>query len=247
MKRLLAITLVAGCTSPHDVRVVELADLTQSKAYAHIDANTVYISIDTGSLSKPDRCAVLAGNLQATYADQPVFSIEPGGTVYSSDGVAGCDSGALILAHTSVLPLAPDAQVVFRLYDGTDELRMTAIGPGAPRTITADGGNLVPGTMATLRWSPATDTVFQAPGTLRLDCSDRSSGLTILYEQMTTANTVWTFTVPATSYRGSLDCHVLMDAPSAGISECGFGSCAEYVDLGQGAGAVGTFSFELSI
>jgi hypothetical protein len=186
----------------------------------------------------PD-CHVLGDDVVATL-DGDVIGLDHGGLVpdpnYADGSHLEC-SGPHFVTSVPAADTAPGSSFDLVIRDATAEIHVSLVDPFATRTIALDGGgSLVPGTTATIRWSPTTDdleplTTNGIPAPIvdtSMDCTPpifpgvflRTSDGTLIKD-----GNAFSFSVPSTNNQHYTLACTLGTMVYATITACDFASC----------------------
>lgn len=245
MRGIVAVWLVAtGCVEEgKDVRIAHVAALAQAQVTieqwpdGHLHAS---FDFPGGAISKT--CSILAGDVQATWGGVPVATIERGST--GPQGADRCYLPTMMLPAIDDPALAGlDALVDLTVFDGTSELHLVAVGALAPRRLVPDGGKVVAGTTAVLRWTSTTDTWLSQNAKdggdgIGFECDDPTFRYGApIFRASTVDSTYWTplhvdgdvFSFDAIEerpYAGTMACKLSAIA-YAQIAQCDFADCEQ--------------------
>lgn len=244
----IAALVLGACTGVDQLTVVDdhVSALSGWTIEGHIWWNpTPDVQLYLGPRGGSD-CHVLAGGARATFNGAPV-DLDPGGTTTDPDtGRPSCVTPMVAFP----LPATPQADAPFDLVisDDTATVHLGLVNAIAPRAVTLDGGgSLVPGTTATIRWTPSTDdleSTTRGGNDISMYCTppifptlDTGDG------SLVRSGNAFSFAVPSTNNQHyTLSCY-LDTIVYATVSACDLASCKVELRL---PGAY-DFPFQLTI
>ncbi len=245
MRGIAAIALVASACVQQgkDVRQAHLTALAQATVAIAAGADgQLHATLDFPGGAYAKTCTVLAPDIEATWGGVAVTTIARGDV--GVPGQDACDLPDLTLPALDASQSALDSLVDLTLYDATGEVHLVAVGPLAPRALVPDGGKIVAGTTAVVRWTSATDTWLSVNAKdggdgIMFECDDPSGNTVFLASTVDPATwpalhvtgDVFSFEVVDNSpYTGTMSCKLSAIA-YAQIAQCDFAGCEDRIAL----------------
>lgn len=250
-----ALALAACVDQGKDVRVAQLAALAQADVTIAAGADgRLHATLDFPGGAYSKTCTVLAAGIQATWDGAPIAAIARGGT--GPEGADRCDLPDLTLPALDASASSLHALVDLTLFDASGEVHMVSVGPLAPRELVPDGGKIVAGTKAVVRWTATTDTWLSVNAKdggdgIMFECDDPSTNPVFVattvdepyFVPLHVDGTVFSFDVVAQrAYTGTMSCKLSAIA-YAEIAQCDFSTCEQVIALPTNS--IGDYLFTL--